>query len=71
MFGIDPIVELGLLGRDDEVLARLLTFPNVIVTAHQAFLTREALHEISTTTLANATAFDAGEPLRHELTKIG
>ena len=55
----------------DEVLARLLTFPNVIVTAHQAFLTREALHEISTTTLANATAFDAGEPLRHELTKIG
>ncbi len=45
------------------MLARLLTFPNVIVTAHQGFLTREALGRIAETTLANATAFARGEPL--------
>jgi len=38
---------------DDDVFARLLTFPNVLVTAHQAFLTREALDAIAATTLAN------------------
>lgn len=47
----------------DDVLARMLTFPNVIVTAHQGFLTREALTRIAQTTLANATAFERGEPL--------
>lgn len=41
----------------DDVFARLLTFPNVIVTSHQAFLTDEALHNIAETTLANITAF--------------
>jgi D-lactate dehydrogenase len=45
----------------DDVLARLLTFPNVIVTAHQAFLTREALDEIARVTTENITAFGAGE----------
>lgn len=44
----------------DDVLARLLTFPNVIVTAHQAFLTREALAAIATTTLDNVAAWQAG-----------
>jgi D-lactate dehydrogenase len=48
----------------DDVLARLLTFPNVLVTAHQAFLTREALADIADTTLANVAAFEAGRPLR-------
>lgn len=45
----------------DDVLARLMTFPNVIVTAHQAFLTREALDEIARVTTENIQAFDAGE----------
>jgi D-lactate dehydrogenase len=45
----------------DDVLARLLTFPNVIVTAHQAFLTREALDEIARVTTENITAFSRGE----------
>ncbi|HYN06110.1 MAG TPA: 2-hydroxyacid dehydrogenase [Vicinamibacterales bacterium] len=51
----------------DDVLARLLTFPNVLVTAHQAFLTREALANIASTTLANITAFESGEPLVNEV----
>src|SRR4029453_9924655 len=41
--------------QDDE-LARLLTFPNVLITAHQAFLTREALAEIARVTVANLIA---------------
>lgn len=51
----------------DDVLARLLTFPNVLVTAHQAFLTREALANIAETTLGSITAFERGEPLVHEV----
>jgi D-lactate dehydrogenase len=47
----------------DDVLMRLLTFPNVLVTAHQGFFTREALEQIAETTLANATAFERGEPV--------
>jgi D-lactate dehydrogenase len=47
--------------QDDE-LARLLTFPNVLITAHQAFLTREALAEIARVTVANLTAFANGKP---------
>ncbi len=43
---------------EDDVLARLLTFPNVLVTAHQAFLTREALASIARITLDNVTAFE-------------
>lgn len=45
---------------DDDVLARLLTFPNVLVTAHQAFLTAEALEEIARVTTENITAFTSG-----------
>jgi D-lactate dehydrogenase len=41
--------------HDDE-LARLLTFPNVLITSHQAFLTSEALAEIASTTVANISA---------------
>ena len=48
----------------DDVFARLLTFPNVLVTGHQAFFTREALAGIADTTLANITAFEmTGAPL--------
>ncbi|MCL4741334.1 MAG: 2-hydroxyacid dehydrogenase [Phycisphaerales bacterium] len=66
--GIDVYEEEGdLFFRDlsdralqDDVLARLLTFPNVVVTAHQGFFTHEAMDAIAETTLANATAFEAG-----------
>jgi D-lactate dehydrogenase len=47
--------------QDDE-LARLLTFPNVLITSHQAFLTREALADIARTTVANLVALDTGRP---------
>jgi D-lactate dehydrogenase len=42
----------------DDVFARLLTFPNVLVTAHQGFFTAEALRAIARTTLDNITAFE-------------
>ena len=51
----------GQILQDDE-LARLLTFPNVLITAHQAFLTREALSEIARVTVANLVAFAEGKP---------
>jgi D-lactate dehydrogenase len=44
----------------DRVLTRLLTFPNVLVTGHQGYFTRETLAEIAETTLANVDAFEAG-----------
>ncbi len=51
----------------DDVFARLLTFPNVLVTAHQAFFTQEAMAAIAETTIANITAFaDTGRAL-HEV----
>ncbi len=43
----------------DDVFARLLTFPNVLVTAHQAFFTEDALGAIAATTMANLDAFEA------------
>lgn len=48
---------------DDQTLALLLTFPNVLVTSHQAFLTREALTEIANTTAENILAAAEGRPL--------
>jgi D-lactate dehydrogenase len=50
----------GQILHDDE-LARLLTFPNVLITAHQAFLTHEALAEIARVTTENLVAFGAGK----------
>ena len=46
----------------DDVFQRLLTFPNVIVTGHQAFFTREALAAIAQTTLQNIADLEAGRP---------
>ena len=51
--------------RSDEILehsttARLLSFPNVMITSHQGFFTREALEAIATTTLDNAADFESG-----------
>lgn len=53
----------------DDTLARLLSFNNVLVTSHQAFLTQEALKAISTTTVANLCAFICNEPLVNEVTE--
>ena len=51
----------------DDVFARLLTFPNVLITAHQAFFTHEAMTAIAETTLANVSAFEqTGRPV-HEV----
>lgn len=51
----------------DDVFARLLTFPNVLITGHQAFFTTDALSAIAGTTIANITAFEkTGRPM-HEV----
>ena len=42
---------------DDDILARLISMPNVLVTSHQAFLTEEALDNIAQTTVGNIAAF--------------
>jgi D-lactate dehydrogenase len=55
----------------DDVFQRLLTFPNVLVTGHQAFLTRPALQAIARTTLQSAADFAAGQPLPHRLGTSG
>jgi D-lactate dehydrogenase len=52
----------GLILSDD-VFARLLTFPNVIITGHQAFFTREALLKIAATTIDNITRFENHQPI--------
>lgn len=44
----------------DDIFARLLTFPNVLATGHQAFFTREALEAIAYTTLSNVADIEAG-----------
>ena len=54
----------------DDVLARLLSMPSVLVTSHQAFLTHEALGNIATSTLACITSFERGEPLRNEVSAL-
>lgn len=51
----------------DDVLARLLTFPNVLITAHQAFFTKEALTSIAETTLENIRLFFAEDKLPNEI----
>ncbi len=53
--------------RQNKTLSLLVSLPNVIVTSHQAFLTREALGNIATTTLANLDAFFSGAPLENEI----
>lgn len=53
---------------NDDVLARLLSFNNVIVTSHQAFFTKEAMESIAATTLQNVQDFVDGKPLVNEVT---
>lgn len=52
---------------DDDVFARLLTFPNVLITGHQAFFTVEALTNIAETTIANITSFQHTGRVLHEV----
>jgi D-lactate dehydrogenase len=52
----------------DDVFQRLLTFPNVLITGHQAFLTREALTAIAVTTLQNVRDFEAGVACANRIT---
>ena len=47
----------------DDVLSRLSTFPNVLITSHMGFFTKEAMQAIAMTTLSNAVAFEKGEKL--------
>ena len=51
----------------NQVVPVLLSFPNVVITSHQAFFTRTALQSIAITTMENARAFDRGEPLANEV----
>ena len=52
---------------DDDVLTRILSFPNVLVTSHQAFLTAEALENIASTTLESVKAYENGDNLINEI----
>jgi D-lactate dehydrogenase len=51
----------------DDVFMHLLSFPNVIVTAHQAYFTSDALRNIAEQTLANISAFERGEKFDNEV----
>ncbi len=51
----------------DEDIARLMTFPNVLITGHQAFLTNEALAQISEITLKNLDELEKGKKLSNEV----
>ena len=51
----------------DDDLARLLSFPNVLITSHQGFFTREAIHEIASVTIQNIHAFETNNPLTNEI----
>lgn len=56
----------GLIISDD-VFSRLLTFPNVVITGHQAFFTQEALENIAAATIDNISKFERGEKLENQL----
>lgn len=73
--GIDVYEEEGdLFFRDhankpilDDVFSRLLTFPNVLITGHQAFFTRNALEAIAASTIAGLDEFEEGKKLTNEV----
>ena len=52
---------------ESSVTARLLSFPNVVITSHQGFFTEEALSAISEVTLENATAYKQGKVTGNEV----
>ena len=51
----------------DDAIQLLQSFPNVVITAHQGFFTRNALQNIAVTTLSNISAFERGVPLKNEV----
>lgn len=51
----------------DDMITRLMTFPNVLITSHQAFFTEEAMTKIAETTLQNIRDFEEGEELKNEV----
>lgn len=51
----------------DDLISRLISFPNVLITSHQGFFTREAMQQISTITFGNADAFASGGVLANEV----
>jgi len=66
--------ETGLFFRDlseemiqDDVFSRLLTFPNVLITGHQAFFTDDAMRGIAETTIANIGSFERSGHAVHEV----
>ncbi len=52
---------------EDDILARLMTFPNVLITSHMGFFTREAMEAIATQTLENAYSLENGLPLANKV----
>ena len=52
---------------EDDLIARLISFPNVLITAHQGFFTNEALEQIASTTIGNILAFENGKLSGNEL----
>ena len=51
----------------DDLISRLISFPNVLITSHQGFFTREAMEQIATITFGNADAFGSGGVLENEV----
>ena len=56
----------GSIIQDDQI-TRLMTFPNVLITSHQAFFTDQAMHEIAETTLQNIADFEQGSSLKNQV----
>ena len=54
----------------DDLISRLISFPNVLITSHQGFFTREAMQQIAEVTFANADAFESGTPLVNEVNNV-
>jgi D-lactate dehydrogenase len=52
---------------EDDLITRLMSFPNVLISAHQGFFTAEAMDQIAETTLNNLREFSSGEPLTNEV----
>ncbi len=68
-----PVKVSGIVGNDSAgifIKETLQSFPNVVITAHQAFFTENALQDISQTTIANLTDFEQGKPLEHEVKAV-
>jgi len=51
----------------DDTFQLLQSFPNVLITSHQGFFTRNAISEIASTTIASITDFERGNPLKNEV----